>query len=308
MTSIVPDWQWSYDGWVLLVASLVAVICAIPGSFLLVRRQAMMGDAVSHAVLPGIAIGFLMSGTRGSGWMFIGATIAGLTTGLLTQLLHGLVGLDRGAALGVVFTTLFALGLLLIAQVADSIDLDPACVLYGQIELIPLDVINVLGVDVPRALPSMLAGLFAMCVCVVLCWKELTITSFDPVMADFLGVPPARFHQLLMVLVATSCVLAFEAVGSLLVVALLAAPPATARLLTNRLGSMLFIASLIGVIAILIGQAVAMTAPGLVGSRLTNLSIGGSIAVVATGIFIAAALLKAGLLVFMRGDGAHVVE
>ena len=121
MTSILPEWQWSYDGWIVVVISLVAVVCAIPGSFLLVRRQAMLGDAVSHAVLPGIAIGFLISGSRGGGWMLIGAVLAGLATAMLTQALRGIAGVDRGAALGEVFSTFFALGLVLIAQVADSV-------------------------------------------------------------------------------------------------------------------------------------------------------------------------------------------
>ena len=98
---MLPEWQWSYDGWIVLVTSLVAVICAIPGSFLLVLRQAMLGDAISHAVLPGIAIGFLISGDRGGGWMLSGAIIAGLTTTVLTQFLRGIAGVERGAALGV---------------------------------------------------------------------------------------------------------------------------------------------------------------------------------------------------------------
>ncbi|MCP4839017.1 MAG: metal ABC transporter permease [Planctomycetes bacterium] len=307
MTSITSAWQWSYDGWIIVVTSLVAVVCAIPGSFLLVRRQAMLGDAVAHAVLPGIAIGFLVSGSRGGGWMLVGAILAGLATAMLTQLLKGVAGVDRGSALGVVFSTLFAAGLLLIVQVADSIDLDPACVLYGQVELIPLELTDILGFDVPRVVPWMLTMLFAMCICVVICWKELTITSFDPTMADFLGISSAVFHQLLMVLVAVSCVLAFEAVGSLLVVSLLVAPPATARLLTNRLGPMLGVAVLIGVIAIIIGHVASISLPGWFNPRLTNLSIGGSIAVVATVIFIAVALLTASLRSFVHRSREELV-
>ena len=307
MTSITSAWQWSYDGWIIVVTSLVAVVCAIPGSFLLVRRQAMLGDAVAHAVLPGIAIGFLVSGSRGGGWMLVGAILAGLATAMLTQLLKGVAGVDRGSALGVVFSTLFAAGLLLIVQVADSIDLDPACVLYGQVELIPLELTDILGFDVPRVVPWMIAMLFAMCICVVICWKELTITSFDPTMADFLGISSAVFHQLLMILVAVSCVLAFEAVGSLLVVSLLVAPPATAKLLSNRLGPMLGVAALIGVIAIIIGHVASMSLPGWFDPRLTNLSIGGSIAVVATMIFIAVAVLTASLQSFVHRSREELV-
>ena len=98
MTMFVSDWQWGYDGWIVVITALVAMTCAIPGSFLLVRRQSMLGDAVSHAVLPGIAIGFLVSGTRDGGWMLAGAIVAGLATAMLTQVLRRVGGVDRGAA------------------------------------------------------------------------------------------------------------------------------------------------------------------------------------------------------------------
>lgn len=282
MTTMLPEWQWSYDGWIVLVTSLVAVICAIPGSFLLVRRQAMLGDAISHAVLPGIAIGFLISGDRGGGWMLSGAIIAGLTTTVLTQFLRGIAGVERGAALGVVFSTLFALGLLLIVQVADSVELDPACVLYGQVELVPLDLIDIGGIQVPRVLPALIGVLLATGLVVGLVWKELVVSSFDPATAQGQGVPTAIMNQILMVLVATACVVAFESVGSILVIALLVTPAAIARLFTDRLLRVVVISAAIGIGFSMLGHFAAVAGPTLIFDRQQAASTAGMTAVVAT--------------------------
>lgn len=282
MTMLIADWQWGYDGWIIVITSLVAMTCAIPGSLLLVRRQSMLGDAVSHAVLPGIAIGFLVSGTRDGGWMLGGAIVAGLATGMLTQFLRGLGGVDRGAALGVVFTTLFALGLVLIVQVADSVDLDPSCVLYGQVELAPLDVVVWSGIEMPRAVPWLLGVLVVTFLIVQVLWKELLVASFDPATAAAQGARPNLMHQVLMVLVAAGCVVAFEAVGSILVVSLLVAPAAAARLVTNRLRPMMLVAMLIGIVAAIGGHLSALTVPGWLALETTDVSTSGATAVFAT--------------------------
>ncbi|MAH65155.1 MAG: iron ABC transporter [Phycisphaerae bacterium] len=290
--SPMPDWQWAYDGWILVVTALVAVICAIPGSFLLVRRQAMLGDAVAHAVLPGIAIGFLVSGTRSGSWMLVGAVVAGLTTAGLTQLLRSIGGVDRGSALGVVFSTLFALGLVLIVQAADSVDLDPACVLYGQIELVPLDVLEIFGMDVPRAIPWMLLVLVATGLAMGFLWKEFLITSFDSPMAESQGIPTRTMHQLLMILVASGCVVAFESVGSILVLALLIGPPATARLLTGSLFRLVLLAAVIGVFISISGHLLAILVPIWMWEGESSLSTAGVTAVLSMFIFCGLILLK----------------
>ena len=292
MTSIIPDWQWSYDGWIILVTSLVAMICAIPGSFLLVRRQAMLGDAISHSVLPGIAIGFLISGDRGGGWMLIGAIIAGLTTAVLTQFLKGIAGVDRGAALGVVFSTLFALGLLLIVQIADSVDLDPACVLYGQVELVPLDLVEFAGIEVPRVVPSLLAVLVAMSVVIGAIWKELLVVSFDVATAEAQGVPATTVNQILMALTAAACVVAFEAVGSILVVSLLITPAAIARLITSRFQRLMVIAALIGVAASILGHLEAIAGPSILFGHHASVSTAGMTAVTLVAMLFLATLFR----------------
>src|SRR5690606_16328487 len=141
-----PDMEWtSYDWWIVATGALSAMACASLGCFLVLRRMSMMGDAISHTVLPGLAIGFLVSGSRDPLPMFVGACAAGLLTVGLVHAIHRFGDLDEGASMGVVFTTLFAIGLILIRRAADHVDLDPGCVLYGAVELAPLDVWVVFG-------------------------------------------------------------------------------------------------------------------------------------------------------------------
>ena len=132
-------WNWQLDGWIVLAGMLCAVASSLLGCFLLLRRMSLLGDAISHAVLPGLAGAFLISGSRSSVWMFVGAVIVGVLTALLSDWIHKHGKVDEGASMGVVFTTLFAGGLLMIVVAADRVDLDPGCVLYGAIEQIPWD-------------------------------------------------------------------------------------------------------------------------------------------------------------------------
>lgn len=145
--------EWTFlDTWIVVVGMLGAMSCALLGNYLVLRRMSMMGDAISHAVLPGLAIAFLVSGSRESLPMLIGAILIGVLTTFFIHGIDKLSGLDRGASMGVVFTTLFALGLILIRQAADHVDLDPGCVLYGAIELTPLDTYLWFDWEIPRQL------------------------------------------------------------------------------------------------------------------------------------------------------------
>ena len=290
--SILPSqWTADYDGWILVVVMLAAAACAIPGCYLLIRRQSMLGDAVSHSVLPGIALGFLVSGTRAWEWMFLGAAVAGIATAVLAQLLQTLGRVERGAALGVVFTTLFALGLVLIRQTADQVELDPSCVLYGQVELAPLDTVEILGWSLPRAVLVLGTVFFLGALLTGVLWKELLIASFDPGVSVSQGVSPAVVQQVLMVMVAATCVAAFETVGSILVVALLVAPPAMARLLTNRFAVMLPLAVVLGAVSAAIGHLLAISEPGNRLLGVEDTSIAGMIAVVAGAMVLVAAII-----------------
>jgi manganese/zinc/iron transport system permease protein len=282
--------EWSFlDTWIVITGMLSAMACALPGNYLVLRRMSMMGDAISHAVLPGLALAFIITGSRGSMAMLLGAAAIGILTALLIQGVTKLSGLDQGASMGVIFTTLFALGLILIRQAADHVDLDPGCVLYGAIELTPLDTRSLFGVEIPQAAITTGAMLLINILFVLAFYKELKVTSFDPSLATTLGINANFMHYLLMTLVAATTVAAFESVGSILVIAMLIVPGATAHLLTDRLSHMLVISMAVAALAALLGHVGAITIPTWFG--FTDTSTAGMMAVAVGGIFLAAFLL-----------------
>jgi manganese/zinc/iron transport system permease protein len=282
------SWTFDYDGWIVLIGALAAFACALPGTFLLLRGMSMMGDAISHAVLPGIALGFLISGTRDSGWMFLGAAVAGVVTAVLSQVLHRMGRLEHGAAMGVVFTTLFAAGLILIERVAHHVHLDPGCVLYGAIEYAPLMMVDVLGVTLPRAVPILVVIGGINLIVIVLLYKEMTVSAFDADMARTSGIDSRLMHQLLMVMTAATCVACFEVVGSILVVALLVVPPAAARLLSDRLPVVLVLAVVIGSVTAGLGHLASDIVPDWFNSDIESVNAAGMMAVLAGFAFLLA--------------------
>ncbi|MFP4352454.1 MAG: metal ABC transporter permease, partial [Puniceicoccaceae bacterium] len=170
-----------FDTWIVVAGALCAMAAAIPGAFLVLRGMSMMGDAISHAVLPGLAVAFLVTGSRASFGMFLGAVAVGVLTAVFTQWISHSGKVDRGASMGIVFTTLFALGLLLIVQAADRVDLDPGCVLYGAIEYTPLDVwftadLGFAATDVPRAAVVLGSVLLLNLAIIVLLFKEMRLS------------------------------------------------------------------------------------------------------------------------------------
>ncbi|MDP6478606.1 MAG: metal ABC transporter permease [Phycisphaerales bacterium] len=289
-----------YDGWIILIGVLVAACCAVPGSWLVVRGMGMMGDAISHAVLPGIALGFLISGTRSGGWMFLGAAVSGVLAAVLTQLVHRWGRVERGAAMGLVFTSFFSLGLLLIVQTADTVDLDANCVLYGAIELAPLDTSDLLGIEVPRVVVPLAIVLLANVLLTLVLYKELLASSFDSALATAQGFAARWIHYGLMVLTAATCVACFEAVGSIITVALLIAPPATALLLTRRMKWVLLWAIGLGGAAAGLGHIAAITVPGWILGGGLDTSSAGMMAVITFVLFLVAALTAPGRGVFAR--------
>jgi len=276
------------DTWIVVTGALAAVSCALVGNFLVLRKMSMMGDAISHAVLPGLAIAFLITGARSSLTMFVAAAIAGVFTALFTQWICKFGNVDRGASMGIVFTTLFALGLIMIVQAADQVDLDPGCVLYGAIETTPLDVIwrpEILGTElaVPRA-ALVLAGVTLLnLLFIVLFFKELRISSFDPELATTMGINANLMHYLLMTLVAITTVAAFEAVGSIIVIAMLITPPAAAYLLTDRLATMVALSVVLAIASAGFGHLGALLMPEWLGFESASTS--GMMAVLSGVIF-----------------------
>ena len=180
--------EWTIlDFWIVSAGMLASVSCALLGNFLVLKRMSMMGDAISHSVLPGLAIAFLLTSSKASFSMFIGAAVLGVITSILTQWIHKHGNVEQGASMGVVFTILFSIGLVLIVQAADSVDLDPSCVLYGAVEYIALDMIPFLGLEIPRAIVALTAVLLLNSCFVLLFFKELRITTFDSQYATSLG-------------------------------------------------------------------------------------------------------------------------
>lgn len=258
------DWMW-LDTWIVVVGALCAVSCAILGNYLVLRKMSMMGDAISHAVLPGLALAFLYTGSRGSWAMFVGAAAVGVLTAVGTQGLCRYGRVEEGASMGVVFTVLFAVGLVIIVRAADAVDLDPNCVLYGAIELTPLDTVRWGGFLIPRAALMLSAVLLVNVVFVAVFYKELLVTSFDEQFADTMGFRPAWMHYALMTLVAITAVAAFESVGSILVIAMLIVPGATAFLCVRSIPAMLAISVTVALVSAIGGHVAAITVPRLWG-------------------------------------------
>lgn len=258
----------------LLTAIFATSSCALLGNFLLLRKASLMGDAISHSVLPGIVVAFLITNSRSTVAVLVGASIAGVLTAILIELIKRFGKVESGAAMGVVFSLLFALGVLLIEQAAArNVDLDAECLLHGQLESIfwlpPDNFRALLSWSVLSELPSELASTFFIALLsfcfVFLLFKELTVSSFDPLLSTTLGINANCLHIALMIFVGFAVVASFEAVGSILVIAMLIAPAATARLLTDRLRAQIGLSLLFGIIASVGGYILATLLPNLLG-------------------------------------------
>ena len=267
---------------ILLVGTVVASSCALIGSFMILRRLALLGDAISHAVLPGIVIAFLLTGDRAPIPMILGAGALGLLTVFLVEMFQRTRRLKEDASIGVVFPALFSIGVILITRYANNVHLDLDCVLYGEIAYAPLDRLIVGGTDWgSKALWVNGVVMVINLLFVLLFYKELKITTFDPQLAATLGLSPLLMHYLLMGSVSVTVVGAFESVGAILVLALLVVPPSAAYLWTDRLGAMLSLSVLFGAASAWIGYYLA---------RWWDTSIAGCIAL-ATGLILLASLM-----------------
>ncbi|WP_409271560.1 metal ABC transporter permease [Neobacillus sp. SCS-31] len=264
------------DLWIILIGILVSWSCGILGCFLVLRKMSMVGDAISHSVLPGIVLAFLISGTRESFAMMIGAAALGLVTVFLIQMFQN-SGVQSDASIGVVFTALFAVGVVLISIFTRQVDLDLDCVLYGEIAYAPWDTLQINSYSLgPRAIWGIGSSFLLNVFVIGLFYKQFKICSFDPGLAAALGIPVAFFHYLLMGLVSISTVASFESVGAILVVGMIIVPAATAYLLTESLGKMIGITMAIGAVSSAAGYFMAF---------VLDASIAGSMISVAGAIF-----------------------
>lgn len=241
------------DFWIILVGALVASSCSVLGCFLIVRKMTLIGDAISHSVLPGIVLAFLITGTRDSVPMMIGAAALGLLTVFLIQLFQT-SGVQSDAAIGIVFTSLFAIGIVLVSLYTKQIDFDLDHVLYGEIAYTPWNTISIGGVEAgPRAVWIVGSCFILNLILIFLFFKQLKLVSFDPSLAAAMGIPVLFFHYLLMGLVSLTTVASFDSVGSILVVGMLIIPAATAYLLSERLSRMIIVSIGIGILSSIIG-------------------------------------------------------
>lgn len=277
----------------LATATLAALICGVLGNFLVLRRQSLMGDAISHAVLPGIVIGFIVAGSRSTLPMMGGAVGAAVISGILIELVRRFGRIEPGASMGVVFTVMFALGVVLLEQAAaHSVDLDADCVLYGQLEdILWFEATGWRSLFDPEALSGLPRELTTLAVLAVvtfallgLFYKEIKITTFDAGLATSLGIPAQAFHYGLILFVSLAAIASFEAVGSILVIAMLICPAATARLITDRYGTQIVLSGLFGVASAVFGYVAAGFVPGWLGAEWA-LSASGMMAVMSGGFF-----------------------
>jgi manganese/zinc/iron transport system permease protein len=241
-----------------LIAAVVAAACALPGVFLVLRRMAMMSDAISHTVLLGIVLAFFIVEEFGHPLLMIGATAVGVLTVSLTELLNRTKLVKEDAAIGLTFPALFSIAVILVSVFARNVHLDEHVVFQGDLAFAPFDRMVLFGLDIgPRTLVIMIGILLLNLLFIILFYKELKLATFDAQLAAALGFSPALLHYGLMTLVSVTAVGAFDAVGSILVIALMIVPPVTAYLLTDRLPVMLGGSVLIGVIGGIAGYWVA---------------------------------------------------
>ncbi len=275
----------------LLSVIFSALACALIGNYLVLRKLSLMGDAISHSVLPGIVIAFLLTSSRGSLAVFVGAAIAGILSAILIEAVRKYGQVETGAAMGVVFSIFFAVGVVLIEQAsARSIDLDADCLLHGQLEsifwypnaksLFSLEFFTFENLKLlPTEVYSSLVTFILVSFFVVFFYKELKISSFDPALSSSLGFNSNLIYNLLMILVAICVVASFRVVGSILVIAMIICPAAIARFYTDKLRNQLLISLFVAFISCLLGYYLGGFAPLDLGYE-NSVSISGMITVV----------------------------
>lgn len=259
---------------IILTGSLVAICCGLLGCFLILRKMAMVGDAISHAVLPGIVLAYLFSGSRAVLPMLLGAAVLGIFTTIMIEFLYKKAKLQTDASIGITFTWLFAIGVILISYFAGNVDLDQDCVLYGEILFVPLEPsLIIFGLEIgPQTIWVLIATLVIILSFIWKGYKGLFITTFNPEYAVALGISSAFWHYALMALVSVTTVVSFESVGAILVVAFLIVPPATAYLITDDLKKMLALTVLFGILSSFLGYYLAIWIDGSVAAAMVSVA------------------------------------
>jgi manganese/zinc/iron transport system permease protein len=255
-----------------LIASIVAIACAIPGTFLVLRKMAMISDAISHSILPGIVIGFFITQDLNSPLLILLAAVTGIITVVLVEYIQKTGLVKEDTAIGLVFPALFSIGVILIAQHANDVHLDVDAVLLGELAFAPFDRLVISGIDVgPKSLWIIGSILMFTIALLIAFFKELKVSTFDAGLAAALGFSPSLIHYGLMTVSSITTVGAFDAVGAILVVALMIAPAASAYLLTNELKRMLSYAIGFGVCCAISGYWVAHWLDASIAGSITTM-------------------------------------
>jgi manganese/zinc/iron transport system permease protein len=306
MSELIPpfDWQtvvvstWtenaSHYGWMALMGFLVATTCGLIGNYLILRRMALVGDAISHSVLPGLAIAYILVNIAGAGAdasgleshgsknafaMFAGALVAAMVTTIMIELIHKKTRVKQDAAIGITFSSLFALGVVIISLFAGKAHIDTDCVLHGELTFVPIDVFVSIGgrelAPMPVVRMAIVAGLTLLLI--ILFYKELLVSSFDSGLAASLGINSTVMHYGLMCWLSVVVVSSFEAVGAILVIAMLIIPGATASLLTRRLPWMMGLTVVHAALSSVLGLHLAIW---------LECSVSGAMCVAGAGLFV----------------------
>ncbi|MCB0735616.1 MAG: metal ABC transporter permease [Bacteroidetes bacterium] len=259
------------DIWIIITASLVAANAAILGSFLIMRRMAMVGDAISHAVLPGIVIAYFLTNSRASFPILMGAAASGMIVTTFIQFFNKKVKLQNDASIGISYTFLFAGGIILISFFGSNVDLDQECVLYGEIAYVPIDTLFIGELNIgPRQFWILLTTLIIIVSAVIMAYRKLVLTTFDEAFASAIGINVVFWQYYLMAGVSLTTVVSFESVGAVLVIAFIAGPPATAYLLTHSFKRMIYLSILIGIVCSIIGYYTAVWLNGSIAGAISS--------------------------------------
>lgn len=254
-----------------LIAMVVATACAIPGVFLVLRKMALISDAISHSILPGIVLGFFLTHDLNSPWLILLAAMTGVITVVLVEAIQKTGLVKEDTAIGLVFPALFSIGVILIAKNANDVHLDVDAVLLGELAFAPFDRLLMFGTDVgPKSLWVM--GIILVCILILLFlfFKELKVSTFDAGLSSALGISPVIMHYGLMSVSSITVVGAFDAVGAILVVAFMIAPAATAYLLTSDLKKMILFSIGFGVLSALLGYWTAHLIDASISGAMTT--------------------------------------
>lgn len=271
------------QGEIIVIAILSSIACVIPGTFLLLKRMALISDAISHSILPGIVIGFLVKQSLNTPYPVLGAILFAMLMVIVSEALHRSNLVKGDTAIAIVFPPLFSIGVILVSLFAKNVHLDTDAVLLGELAFAPFDRMPFLGTTLPKSMVKMAIILILNLVVMLLLFKEMKVSTFDPILSQSLGFSPRLLHYLLMVMTSITAVGAFDSVGAILVLAFMITPTATAILLTNSLSLMVLIA---------FGLAAGSSVLGVLFAMKIDAGIGGSITTVMGLFFILAYLFS----------------